>query len=518
MAKAFQLRGEARHAVAVVGDGALTGGMCWEALNNIAADPERPVVIVVNDNGRSYAPTIGGLADHLAALRLQPGYERAMEGGKRALLATPVVGRPLYSALHATKAGLKDAIAPQSLFSDLGIKYFGPVDGHDIHALETALYRAKAFGGPVIVHAVTRKGNGHAPAENDEVDQMHQVSPPAPSAGGGGAARAWTAVFADALVRIGERRPDVTATTAAMLDSTGLDSFAAANPGRCYDVGIAEAHAMTSAAGMATAGLHPVVALYATFLNRAFDQMLMDVALHRLPVTVVLDRAGVTGPDGPSHHGMWDIALLGSVPGIRVAAPRDGARLREELEEAVEVSDGPTVLRFPRGRAPAEIVAATRVGGVDVLRQPAGGVRGDVLLVAVGAFVPLALEVADRLADHGIGVTVADPRWVLPVPEALCGLAGENALVVTMEDGGRHGGFGWALAAALRDADVATPVRDVALPQRFLPHGTRQEVLASAGLDAQRIARRITEWAVGPLEERERDSVGPALQDAEHNL
>jgi 1-deoxy-D-xylulose-5-phosphate synthase len=518
MAKAFQLRGEARHAVAVVGDGALTGGMCWEALNNIAMDPDRPVVIVVNDNGRSYAPTIGGLADHLAALRLQPGYERAMEGGKRALLATPVVGRPLYSALHATKAGLKDAIAPQSLFSDLGIKYFGPVDGHDIHALETALDRARAFGGPVIVHAVTRKGNGHAPAENDETDQMHQVSPAAPGGGGAGAARAWTAVFADALVSVGERRPDVTATTAAMLDSTGLDKFAAANPDRCYDVGIAEAHAMTSAAGMATAGLHPVVALYATFLNRAFDQMLMDVALHRLPVTVVLDRAGVTGPDGPSHHGMWDISLLGTVPGIRVAAPRDGQSLCEELDEAVEVSDGPSVLRFPRGKAPADIAAVTRIGVVDLLRTPATPARHDVLVVAVGAFVPLALEVADRLADHGIGVTVADPRWVLPVPDALPGLAAGHALVVSMEDGGRHGGFGWALAAALRDAEVTTPVRDVALPQRFQPHGTRSEVLAQAGLDAQRIARRITEWAVGPLEDRERGSVATAVPEAEHRL
>jgi 1-deoxy-D-xylulose-5-phosphate synthase len=515
MAKAFQLRGEARHAVAVVGDGALTGGMCWEALNNIAADPERPVVVVVNDNGRSYAPTIGGLADHLAALRLQPGYERAMEGGKRALLATPVVGRPLYSALHATKAGLKDAIAPQSLFSDLGIKYFGPIDGHDVHALETALYRAKAFGGPVIVHAVTRKGNGHAPAENDETDQMHQVSPPVPSGGGGSAARAWTAVFSEALVRIGERRPDVTATTAAMLDSTGLDSFAAANPGRCYDVGIAEAHAMTSAAGQATAGLHPVVALYAAFLNRAFDQMLMDVALHNLPVTVVLDRAGITGPDGPSHHGMWDLSLLGTVPGIRVAAPRDGQRLREELDEAVEVSDGPTVLRFPRGKAPADLAAARRIGGVDVLREPTVGARCDVLLVAVGAFVPLALEIADRLADHGIGVTVVDPRWVLPVPEALSRLAAEHALVVSMEDGGRHGGFGWALAATLRDADVTTPVRDVALPQRFQPHGSRAEVLAGAGLDAQRIARRITEWAVAPFEEPVEIDVEP---EAEHKL
>lgn len=322
LAKAFALGDGERHAVAVVGDGALTGGMCWEALNNIAAHRERPVVIVINDNGRSYSPTIGGLADHLAALRLQPGYERLLDGGREILKHTPVVGRPIYAALHAAKAGLKDALSPQAMFSDLGLKYLGPVDGHDQVALEKALQSAKAFGGAVIVHVVTEKGHGYAPAVNHEHDQMHQTDPIDPETGLPPVkGPSWTGVFGDELAKIGAEREDVVAITAAMLRSTGLDKFAEAFPDRWYDVGIAEQHAVTSAAGLAMGGLHPVVAIYSTFLNRAFDQVLMDVALHRQPVTLVLDRAGITGPDGPSHHGMWDLSLLGMVPGMRVAAP-----------------------------------------------------------------------------------------------------------------------------------------------------------------------------------------------------
>jgi 1-deoxy-D-xylulose-5-phosphate synthase len=503
LAKAFQLSGARRHVVVVVGDGALTGGMCWEALNNIAADPERPVVVVVNDNGRSYSPTIGGLADYLAALRLRPGYERALAGGKAALLNTPVVGRPIYTALHAAKRGLKDALAPQGMFEDLGLKYMGPVDGHDITAMESALARAKAFGGPVIVHAVTRKGNGYAPAENHEADQMHQTDPMDPETGAPTATkkRGWTSVFADELVHIGADRPDVVAITAAMLGSTGLDKFAQAYPGRWFDVGIAEQHAVTSAAGMAMGGLHPVVAIYATFLNRAFDQLLMDVALHRQPVTVVLDRAGITGPDGPSHHGMWDISMLGLIPGIRVAAPRDADTLRTELREAVAVEDGPTVLRFPRGAVIESVPSIDRVGTVDVLRRPADGESADLLLVAVGAFGAIGLAAAERIADQGIGVTVVDPRWVVPVPGELLAMAGEHRLVVTLEDGGRHGGFGWAFSAMLRDAGLPVPLLDLAVPQQFIQPGTRDEVLSGLGLTAQDVARRITEWAADLLGE-----------------
>ncbi|GDY32935.1 1-deoxy-D-xylulose-5-phosphate synthase [Gandjariella thermophila] len=515
LAKAFQLSGARRHVVAVVGDGALTGGMCWEALNNIAADQTRPVVIVVNDNGRSYSPTIGGLADHLAALRLRPGYERALESGKRALQQTPLVGKPLYAALHAAKRGLKDALSPQILFEDLGLKYLGPIDGHDMRALEQAFHLAKSFGGPVIVHAVTRKGNGYAPAENDEADQMHQVKVIDPETGlpMAPAPPSWTSVFSRELVKIGGERDDVVAITAAMPGPTGLEAFARAYPGRCFDVGIAEQHAMTSAAGLAMGGMHPVVAVYSTFLNRAFDQLLMDVALHRQPVTVVLDRAGITGDDGPSHNGMWDMSILGVVPGLRLAAPRDAVTLREELREAVAIDDGPSVVRIPKGAVVDEVPAVDRVGTVDVLRRPADAEGADVLLVAVGAFGELGVAAAQRLADQGIGVTVVDPRWVTPVPPELVELAARHRLVVTVEDGGRHGGFGWALAAALRDADVDVPLRDLGVPRRFLAHASRGEVLADLGLTAQDVARRVTEWAADRLGESGPTPATPSAVD-----
>nr|WP_221316244.1 1-deoxy-D-xylulose-5-phosphate synthase [Saccharopolyspora gloriosae] len=508
LARSFQLTGGGRHAVAVVGDGALTGGMCWEALNNIAADQERPLVIVVNDNGRSYAPTIGGFAEHLSALRLNPGYEKALERGRSTLRNLPVVGRPLYTGLHAAKSGLKDAFSPQVMFSDLGIKYLGPVDGHDMKAMEQALTMARSFGGPVIVHAVTRKGNGFAPAENHEADQMHQVKVIDPETGvpTSPTPKSWTNVFSEELVRIGGERSDVVAMTAAMLGPTGLDKFAKAYPDRCFDVGIAEQHAMTSAAGMAMGGLHPVFAVYSTFLNRAFDQLLMDVALHRQPVTVTLDRSGVTGDDGASHNGMWDLSILNVIPGIRVAAPRDAVTLREELREAVAVDDGPTVVRFSKGSVIEEVPALERVGGVDVLHRPAGGEDGDVLLAVVGAFGETAVAAARRLAAQGIGVTVVDPRWMKPVPEQVVAMAAEHKLVVTLEDSGRNGGFGWSLAAALRDAGVDVPLRDLAVPNEFLLHASREQVLAELGLTEQDVARRITEWFADRIRTAQQDN------------
>ncbi|MEU4411600.1 1-deoxy-D-xylulose-5-phosphate synthase [Nocardia salmonicida] len=503
LAKAFALTDQDRTVVAVVGDGALTGGMCWEALNNIAGAPDRPVVVVVNDNGRSYAPTIGGLADRLTALRTQPAYEHALVAGKRILKSIPAVGDSAYSMVHALKAGIKDAVSPQELFSDLGMKYVGPVDGHDLVALEAAMRRAKDFGGPVVVHVVTRKGNGYEHAENHVADQMHACDPIDPLTGrplAGKKAKGWTAVFSEELIEHGSRREDIVAITAAMPGPTGLAAFGERFPERMFDVGIAEQHGMASAAGLALGGMHPVVAIYATFLNRAFDQLLMDVALLKQPVTVVLDRAGVTGPDGASHNGMWDLSLLGIVPGIRVAAPRDGATLREELAEALAVSDGPTVLRFPKGSVAEDITAVERLDGLDVLRLavPSAGSaqsqHGDVLIVAVGPFADTAIKVAELLEPQGISVTVVDPRWVIPVSDTLVKLAENYRLVVTVEDGGLHGGIGSTVSARLRDAGLDVPTRDLGVPQQFLDHASRNEILEELGLTPDAIAQRIGGW------------------------
>ena len=513
LAKAYRLRGERRHVVAVVGDGALTGGMCWEALNNIAAT-DNPVVIVVNDNGRSYSPTIGGLAVHLARLRTTQGYERTLDTVKAALARTPVVGGPVYTALHGLKRGIKDFLQPQVLFEDLGLKYVGPIDGHDTALMESALRRAKAFGGPVIVHAVTVKGYGYQPAVDDEADCLHSVAPVTDPVTGkpvNASARGWTGVLAEEMVAIGAERPDVVAITAAMLQPVGLLRFSQAYPDRTFDVGIAEQHAVTSAAGLAMGGMHPVVCLYATFMNRAFDQALMDVALHRLPVTFVLDRAGVTGEDGASHNGMWDLSLLQLLPGIRLAAPRDGATLREELREALAVDDGPTAVRFAKGAVGEDVPALERLGVVDVLRRSPGD---DVLLVAVGAMARLGLEVADRAAAQGVGVTVVDPRWVTPVAPELVELARSYRLVLTVEDNGRVGGVGAQVSQALRDADVDVPTRDVGIPQRFLDHASRAQILSEIGLTAQDVARKVVETmaridgAVPAIEKRSVDEPG----------
>ncbi|MFL6139982.1 MAG: 1-deoxy-D-xylulose-5-phosphate synthase [Frankiaceae bacterium] len=499
LAKAFALSGQSdRTVVAVVGDGALTGGMCWEALNNIAAGKDRSLVVVVNDNGRSYSPTVGGLAQHLANLRLQPGYEQALSVIKSSLSRTPLVGPPLYEALHGIKKGLKDALQPQVMFEDLGIKYVGPIDGHDLEAMESALARARDFGGPVIVHCLTVKGRGYHHAEDDEADRFHavgiidKVTGKATSVSG----PTWTTVFAEEMVQIGRERDDVVAVTAAMLQPTGLYPFSREFPERVFDVGIAEQHAVTSAAGLALGGCKPVVAIYATFLNRAFDQTLMDVALHELPVTFVLDRAGVTGEDGPSHNGMWDMSMLQLVPGMRIAAPRDAATLRTLLREAVAVTDGPSVVRYPKAKIGDDIPAIGQVGTMDVLRRDEAG---DVLVLTFGAMAETALQVADRVSAQGIGVTVVDPRWAKPLDPMLPALAAGYRLVVTLEDNGRVGGCGAAVAQALRDAAVDTPLRDFGIPQRFLHQGKRDEVLTDIGLSAQELARRVTE-AIAKLE------------------
>ena len=494
LAKAYFLRGETdRTVVAVIGDGAMTGGMAWEALNNIAAGKDRPMVIVVNDNGRSYSPTIGGLAERLGVLRLQPAYEKAMDHTKRTLGARKdVVGKAVYSILHGIKTGLKDVVSPQELFADLGLKYMGPVDGHNLAATEAALRLAKDFGGPVVVHVVTRKGMGYVHAENNVADLMHATGVIDPDTGrplSESSAVDWTSVFSAELCEIGAERDDVVAITAAMAGPTGLTAFGERFPDRMFDVGIAEQHAVASAAGLALGGMHPVVAVYSTFLNRAFDQLLMDVALLGQPVTLVLDRSGVTGPDGASHNGMWDLSLTGIVPGVRVAAPRDAETLRAELREAVEVTDGPTVVRFPKGSVGEPVPALeTSTDGVDRVH---GSGDADVLVVAVGSMVAPSLAAARELETAGVTVDVVDPRWVYPVPHSVVDSARGRQLVVTVEDNGLHGGVGSAVSASLERAGVRVDRLALGIPQEFLDHASRGEILADAGLTAEGIARGI---------------------------
>jgi 1-deoxy-D-xylulose-5-phosphate synthase len=493
LAKAIRLRGNGGTVVAFVGDGSLTGGMAWEALNNIAATDDLPLVIVVNDNGRSYTPTVGGLARYLSGLRTNPRYERVLELIKRNVSRAPLVGNVAYDLMHGIKIGLKDVLAPQGMFSDLGLKYVGPIDGHDVAAVERALLQAKQFRAPVLVHCVTRKGNGFKAAEDHEEDRFHAVGKINATTGealGGAGGQTWTDLFSEELLRLGSSDERVVAITAAMLYPTGLHRFAQAFPERCFDVGIAEQHAVTSAAGLAVGGLHPVVAVYATFLNRAFDQVLMDVGLHKCGVTFVLDRAGITGPDGASHHGMWDMSILQVVPGLHLAAPRDGSRLREALATSLTIDDGPSVIRFPKSSVGSDVPAVDQLDGMDILLRTE---QPRVLVVGIGPLAETAVAVGRRLSDQGIGVTVVDPVWALPVNPSLAPLAADHDLVITIEDNGVVGGCGARLAQELRFVGVETPVREFGLPQEFIPHGSRSELLEEAGLTPQDIARYAVE-------------------------
>ncbi|MCJ1687672.1 1-deoxy-D-xylulose-5-phosphate synthase [Rathayibacter sp. VKM Ac-2927] len=500
ISRAFTMTGQTdRHVVAVVGDGALTGGMTWEALNNISDDNSRGLVIVVNDNGRSYAPTIGGMARFLNGVRTRRTY-RTLHRGSRAV--SERLGGPAAAVYRGVRGGLHGFLSRfinnEALYSNLDIKYLGPIDGHDLTAMEEALQQAKDYGTPVIVHAITQKGKGFEPAVQDLADQFHAVGQIDPETGeplSASGARSWTSVFAEEIVTLADEDPTIVGITAAMLRPVGLDRLAEKYPDRVFDVGIAEQHAVTSAAGLAFGGLHPVVALYATFVNRAFDQVLMDVALHRAGVTFVLDRAGVTGPDGPSHHGMWDLAILQVVPNIRLAAPRDSVRLREELREAVGVKDAPTVVRFSKGNVGDEIDALERlVDGVDVLLRSE---RQDVLIVTVGPMAAMGLDVAQRLAAQGIGATVVDPRWVVPVPRSVIDLAAEHRLVISIEDGVRVGGIGTRIRQDLREAGVDTAVTELGLPDQFLDHAKREEILEDVGLTPQHIARDVVAQVLG---------------------
>ena len=494
IAKGFSLTNQKdRTVVCVVGDGALTGGMSWEALNNISTSKNERLVIIVNDNERSYSPTIGGLATYLSTLRATSGYEKFLDWGKGVLERTPVVGHPIYETLHGVKKGIKDIVAPQGMFEDLGLKYLGPVDGHDVVAMEKTLRIAKDYGKPVLVHVITEKGKGHAPAINDEAEKFHAVGVVDAETGQplSKSGKSWTSVFSDELVKIGAERSDVVAITAAMMGPTGLDKFEKAFPDRTFDVGIAEQHAATSAAGMAFAGLHPVVAVYSTFLNRAFDQLLLDVALHKAGVTFVLDRAGVTGDDGPSHNGMWDLALTGIVPTLHVAAPRDGQRVKETLREALDIADAPSLIRFPKGAVNADIPAFERRDGIDVLYR---GESADVLLISIGAFASIAVEAAAQAYREGVGVTVIDPRWVKPLPQSLVTMAQRYKNVVVLEDGIKHGGIASTISELFRDAQLNVPVHSIGLPLTFLEHSKRAEILEDLGITVQNITRSLVAW------------------------
>jgi len=494
VSRGFSLTGQPdRHVVAVVGDGALTGGMSWEALNNLSPESDRNLVIVVNDNERSYSPTIGGLATYLTTLRASKEYERILSRGKRMLHNTPFVGKYIYGTLHGIKKGMKDMLAPQGMFEDLGFKYLGPIDGHDIEAMERTLQMAKEFGSPVIVHAITEKGRGYKPALDDMAEKFHAVGIVDPVTGKPlkASAPSWTNVFSEEITQIGRENSKVVAITAAMLGPTGLDKFAQNFPDRTIDVGIAEQHAVTSAAGLAYAGVHPVIAIYSTFLNRAFDQLLLDVALHNAGVTFVLDRAGITGDDGPSHHGIWDLALTGIVPHMHVGAPRDGARLKELLRQCIAIDNAPSMIRFPKGAIPADIAALERVDGIDILHR---GGTNQVLVISIGSMASMALEVAQLAHQQSIEITVIDPLWVKPMSSNVTALCAKYSTVVVMEDGIKHAGIASTISESLREAGSQCSVHSIGVPLEFIEHSKRNEILEDLKITPAAIVQQIAGW------------------------
>ena len=494
ISRGFFLTGQSdRHVVAVVGDGALTGGMSWEALNNLSPESDRNLVIVVNDNERSYSPTIGGLATYLTTLRASKEYERILGRGKRMLHKTPLVGKYIYGTLHGMKKGIKDMVAPQGMFEDLGFKYLGPIDGHDIAAMEKTLQIAKEFGSPVIVHAITEKGRGYTPAIEDMAEKFHAVGIVDPVTGKPlkASAPSWTNIFSEEITQIGRENSKIVAITAAMLGPTGLDKFAQSFPDRTIDVGIAEQHAVTSAAGLSYAGMHPVIAIYSTFLNRAFDQLLLDVALHNAGVTFVLDRSGITGDDGPSHHGIWDLALTGIVPNMHVGAPRDGARLKEILRQSVAIQDAPSMIRFPKGAVPSDIPALERISGTDILHR---GASKQVLLISVGSMASMAVEVANLAKEQSIEITVVDPLWVKPISPDVIAMCGQYGTVIVMEDGIKHAGIASTISEALREAGSNCTLHSIGIPLEFIEHSKRNEILEDLAITPAEIVQQISGW------------------------
>ncbi|MDP9405581.1 MAG: 1-deoxy-D-xylulose-5-phosphate synthase, partial [Actinomycetota bacterium] len=483
LATAFATRDEDRTVVAVVGDGAMTGGMAYEALNNLGHSGRR-VVIVLNDNGRSYAPTVSRLSENLAMLRLHPAWVSASRRIEQTVREVPGVGELAVQAWQGTKAAFREMIEPPTFFEALGVRYTGPIDGHDVGKLEQALTHAAAYDGPIVVHVHTQKGRGYEPAELDVEKCLHDISAFDPETGlprPGGETTTYTQVFSDTMVALAERCPQLVAITAAMPGSTGLLPLAERYPDRVVDVGIAEQHAVTAAAGMAMGGLRPVVAVYSTFFTRAFDQANLDVGLHGQPVVFALDRAGITGDDGASHHGVLDLALCLRIPGMTVFAPSSDRELAQMLADAVTL-DGPAVVRFPKGTA--REAGADEVGsGLSARRIREGA---DVCLLAVGKMVEAAEEAAEHLAAEGVAATVWDVRVVKPLDPHMLADAARYPLVVTVEDGVRLGGAGSAIAdaiAALDERRAAPRFLLLGTPDAYIPQAKPARILTNLGLD-----------------------------------
>ena len=490
LAQARLRRGEAGHVVAVIGDGALTGGMAWEALNQIAHLQPPNLIVVINDNGRSYAPTVGGLAHHLANLSVDPRYERLKGEISDRLRELPAVGPAANQAAYRLKESLKQLIQPTTVFDSLGLKYAGPVNGHNLASLEQVLTLARDVGEPAVVHVITEKGRGYGPAIDDEIDKLHGVSAFDPETGRArNSELSYTDVFGEALMSAATRHPEVVAMTAAMASSTGLLDFSREFPDRFYDVGICEQHAVTFAAGLALAGCRPVVCIYSTFLQRAYDQVITDVAMHRLPVVFVLDRAGVTGPDGSSHHGIFDLAFLRAVPNLAIAAPADEGELSGLLETALTF-DGPVAIRYPKAGARSMPEMPGVPFPLGVWEEVRKGT--DAAIVAIGRMVGEAREAASLLAAEGIDCGVINARWLKPIDPRLAGEWAERyPILLTAEDGVASGGLGAAVLEALAPSGRAGKVRVAALPDSFLPHGKASEILAEHGLTASGLAGRI---------------------------
>jgi 1-deoxy-D-xylulose-5-phosphate synthase len=481
-----------RYIVAVIGDGSMTGGMAYEALNNLGHS-NRNVIIVLNDNGRSYAPTVSKLSNSLTTIRLNPVYMRRQRRMETFLRDLPLVGAQAEKGMEAFKAAVREYFQPPAFFETLGVRYVGPVDGHDIVALEVAMRNATEFDGPIVIHALTQKGRGYPPAEDDDEKHLHDapvfdlaVGPPKAVPTG------YTQAFSDAVIKEAEQEPRLVAITAAMPGPTGLLPFQAHFPDRIFDVGIAEQHAVTAAAGMAMGGLRPVVALYSTFLNRAWDQVVYDVALHRLPVLFALDRAGITGDDGASHHGVYDLALLTRVPGMTVLAPSSAQELQQMLHDGVGLLDqGPVAIRYPKGQA-RQVTDAEVGSGLSARRVRRGG--GQVCVLAVGKLVANAEKAAQTLATEGVDVTVWDVRCCNPLDPEMIADAARHGLVVTCEDGIRDGGVGMTIADAVHHACGADPLPHVEIlgaPTRFIPTAKPDRILAGLGLDGDGIAATV---------------------------